>query len=54
VSFVSSSPSEPAASVAAPEPVAPPAPEPAQEAASETPVAPRRAGWWSRRFGGGE
>jgi len=54
VSFVSSSPSEPAASVAAPEPVAPPAPEPAQEAASETPAAPRRAGWWSRRFGGGE
>lgn len=55
VSFLSSSPSEPAAQVAAaPEPVAPPAPEPAPEAASETPAAPRRAGWWSRRFGGGE
>jgi ribonuclease E len=55
VSFLSSSPSEPAPPVAAaPEPVAPPEPEPAPEAASETPAAPRRAGWWSRRFGGGE
>lgn len=55
VSFLSSSPSEPATQVAAaPEPVAPPAPEPAPEAAAETPAAPRRAGWWSRRFGGGE
>lgn len=56
VSFLSSSPSEPATPVAqAAEPVAPPpAPEPAPEAASETPAAPRRAGWWSRRFGGGE
>ncbi|WP_283810010.1 Rne/Rng family ribonuclease [Bradyrhizobium guangzhouense] len=57
VSFMSSSPSEPAATVAsAPEPVAPtaPAPEPAPEAVTETPAAPRRAGWWSRRFGGGE
>lgn len=55
VSFLSSSPSEPATPVqATPEPVAPPAPEPAPEAVSETPAAPRRAGWWSRRFGGGE
>ncbi|MFK4656933.1 ribonuclease E [Bradyrhizobium japonicum] len=57
VSFLSSSQSEPATPVAAaPEPVAPPAPaaEPAPEAATETPAAPRRAGWWSRRFGGGE
>ncbi|MFK4724751.1 ribonuclease E [Bradyrhizobium niftali] len=57
VSFLSSSPSEPAAPVAqATEPVAPPAPAPAPapEPASETPAAPRRAGWWSRRFGGGE
>lgn len=55
VSFLSSSPSEPATPVqATPEPVAPPAPEPAPEAAAETPAAPRRAGWWSRRFGGGE
>jgi ribonuclease E len=56
VSFLSSSASEPAAPVAqATEPVAPPvpAPEPAPEAASES-SAPRRAGWWSRRFGGGE
>ncbi|WP_314950642.1 Rne/Rng family ribonuclease [Bradyrhizobium cosmicum] len=53
VSFLSSSPSEPAAQAA--EPVAPPpAPEPTPESASETPAAPRRAGWWSRRFGGGE
>ncbi|AWM01057.1 Rne/Rng family ribonuclease [Bradyrhizobium amphicarpaeae] len=55
VSFLSSSPSEPTAPVAqAPEPATPPAAEPAQEPASETPAAPRRAGWWSRRFGGGE
>ncbi|WFU21446.1 Rne/Rng family ribonuclease [Bradyrhizobium sp. CB1717] len=57
VSFLSSSASEPAAPVAqAAEPVAPPAPlpEPAPEAATESPAAPRRAGWWSRRFGGGE
>ncbi|WP_283814443.1 ribonuclease E/G [Bradyrhizobium commune] len=57
VSFLSSSPSEPAAPIAsAPEPVAAPAtaPEAAPEAATETPAAPRRAGWWSRRFGGGE
>ncbi|UFW53607.1 Rne/Rng family ribonuclease [Bradyrhizobium arachidis] len=57
VSFLSSSPSEPATPVAqASEPIAPPvpAPEPAPEAASEIPAAPRRAGWWSRRFGGGE
>ena len=55
VSFLSSSLSEPAAPVAqAPEPATPPAAEPAPEPASETPAAPRRAGWWSRRFGGGE
>jgi ribonuclease E len=38
------------------EPVAPPAPaaEPAPQPASDTPAVPRRAGWWSRRFGGGE
>lgn len=58
VSFLSSSQPQPAAPVAsAPEPVVSPAssPEPAPDAAaSETPPAPRRAGWWSRRFGGGE
>lgn len=57
VSFFSSQP-EPAAEVAqTPTEVAPPAPaaEPAPEAAVETPAPqPRRAGWWSRRFGGGE
>ncbi len=56
VSFMSSSQSEPAPVAQAAEPVAPPAPapEPAPAAASETSAAPRRAGWWSRRFGGGE
>jgi ribonuclease E len=54
VSFASSSPSEPAPVAQAAEPVAAPAPEPAPEADSETSSAPRRAGWWSRRFGGGE
>ena len=56
VSFLSSSQSEPAPVAQTAEPVAPPAPapEPAPEAASETSTAPRRAGWWSRRFGGGE
>ncbi|KJC50277.1 ribonuclease [Bradyrhizobium sp. LTSP849] len=55
VSFLSSSQREPAAPVAsAPEPAATPTPEPAPEAAAETSTAPRRAGWWSRRFGGGE
>ncbi|WP_027572250.1 Rne/Rng family ribonuclease [Bradyrhizobium sp. WSM1743] len=57
VSFLLNSQPEPATPVAqATEPVAAPvpAPESAPEAASETPAAPRRAGWWSRRFGGGE
>lgn len=57
VSFLLNNQTEPATPVAqAPEPVAAPAPaaEPAPEAASETTAAPRRAGWWSRRFGGGE
>lgn len=55
VSFVLNSQPEPATPAAeAAEPVAAPAPEPVPEAASETPAAPRRAGWWSRRFGGGE
>ncbi|MHB0767580.1 Rne/Rng family ribonuclease [Bradyrhizobium sp. 5.13L] len=55
VSFQLNSQAEPATPVAqAPEPVAAPAAEPAPEAASETTAAPRRAGWWSRRFGGGE
>lgn len=56
VSFLSSSQSEPAPVAPASEPAAPPAPAPesAPSAASETSAAPRRAGWWSRRFGGGE
>lgn len=57
VSFLLNSQPEPATPVAqVTEPVAAPAPapEPAPEPTSETPAAPRRAGWWSRRFGGGE
>lgn len=55
VSFLVNSQPEPATPVAqVTEPVAAPAPEPAPEPTSETPAAPRRAGWWSRRFGGGE
>ena len=55
VSFVTSAPAEPAPSIShsAPEPVASPAPaEPAPTASDES--APRKAGWWSRRFGSGE
>ena len=57
VSFLANSqaePATPAAQTAEPVAAPAPAPEPAPEAASETPAAPRRAGWWSRRFGGGE
>ncbi|NPU13013.1 Rne/Rng family ribonuclease [Bradyrhizobium sp. 83002] len=46
VSVAESSPTAPAADGAAPEPVA------TEPADSTTPSAPRRAGWWSRRFGG--
>jgi ribonuclease E len=57
VSFGSSAPvaeQAPAAvSDSAPEPAASPAPEPTP-AASGDDAAPRKAGWWSRRFGNGE
>jgi ribonuclease E len=56
VSFGSTSPAEPAATAHhQPQPAAAPA-EMQTEAAPETKTeaAPRRAGWWSRRFGGGE
>ena len=56
VSFMTSAQTEPAPSVghSAAEPVAPePAPaEPAPASTGE--AAPRKAGWWSRRFGSGE
>ncbi|WKA25762.1 Rne/Rng family ribonuclease [Bradyrhizobium roseum] len=55
VSFVTSAPAEPTPSVShsAPEPVHSPATaEPAPAASDES--APRKAGWWSRRFGSGE
>ena len=54
VSFMSSSPAEAAPVAQAPVEAAPPAAEPAPVADAETPAAPRKAGWWSRRFGGGE
>lgn len=53
VSFFSIESDAPAAAQPAPEPAAAqttPAPEPAAEATEQ----PRRAGWWSRRFGNGE
>jgi ribonuclease E len=51
--------STPTAETALSAPVAPhasePAPAPAEAAPAETDqAAPRKAGWWSRRFGGGE
>ncbi|HZC98099.1 MAG TPA: hypothetical protein VE267_18615, partial [Bradyrhizobium sp.] len=55
VSFLTSAQPETAPSVSdsAPEQVIPAAPtEPAPEAASE--AQPRKAGWWSRRFGSSE
>jgi ribonuclease E len=55
VSFMSSAQAEPAPAVShsAPEPMAAPAPAPAEPAPAATDeAAPRKAGWWSRRFGG--
>ncbi|UPK00479.1 ribonuclease E/G [Bradyrhizobium sp. 170] len=57
VSFVTSAPAEPAPAVShsAPEPIESPAPAPAEPApAASDESAPRKAGWWSRRFGSGE
>jgi ribonuclease E len=58
VSFLTSAPaaeSAPSVIDSAPEPVAPPAPAPAEPApAASGEAAPRKAGWWSRRFGSGE
>jgi ribonuclease E len=56
VSFATSAPAEPApaASHGMPEPVASPAAaEPAPDASGDD-GAPRKAGWWSRRFGNGD
>ena len=54
VSFAANAPTPDASAPAEtpPERPAPVAAQPASEAVSES--APRRAGWWSRRFGGGE
>jgi ribonuclease E len=57
VSFVTSAPAEPApsASHSAPEPIESPASAPTEPApATSGDDAPRKAGWWSRRFGSGE
>jgi ribonuclease E len=57
VSFMSTAQAEPAPSVShsAPEPMAEPAPAPAEPTpAATSEAAPRKAGWWSRRFGSGE
>ena len=57
VSFVTSAPAEPAPSVShsAPEPIESPASAPTEPApATSGDDAPRKAGWWSRRFGSGE
>jgi ribonuclease E len=59
VSFLVDAQSAAAAPVSHSEPGAPtpaPAPTPAAETASETAAdtQPRKAGWWSRRFGNGE
>jgi len=55
VSFATSTPAEPApAAVSAPEPVAAPASAEPAPAATNDEATPRKAGWWSRRFGSGE
>ncbi|WP_148635984.1 Rne/Rng family ribonuclease [Bradyrhizobium paxllaeri] len=57
VSFMTSVPAEPAPPVSqtAPEPIAPAEPAAAEPApATSSEAAPRKAGWWSRRFGSGE
>jgi ribonuclease E len=56
VSFMTSAQAEPAPSVAqsAPEPVASPVPATAEPASEATSEGPRKAGWWSRRFGNSE
>ncbi|HEY0330583.1 MAG TPA: Rne/Rng family ribonuclease [Rhodopseudomonas sp.] len=57
---VTTAPAEPQAPAAAPVDAAPNEAAPAEQAAPaptpapETSAQPRRAGWWSRRFGGGE
>jgi ribonuclease E len=54
VSFgASSQPEQAAPAYSQPQPSAASTPAPA-DPASETEGQPRRAGWWSRRFGGGE
>jgi ribonuclease E len=54
VSFLAQQDAAPPANPVEPGPA--PAPEPARQGAAETTTdtQPRRAGWWSRRFGGGE
>ncbi|MGH6750677.1 MAG: hypothetical protein ACREDP_00810 [Bradyrhizobium sp.] len=55
VSFMTSAPADPAPAVSHSEAAVPPAPAPAEPApAAASEAAPRKAGWWSRRFGNGE
>jgi len=56
VSFMPNSQPEPAPLTHAPTEIAPtpPSAEPEPEAADDIPPQPRRAGWWSRRFGGNQ
>ncbi|MBX9647322.1 MAG: Rne/Rng family ribonuclease [Xanthobacteraceae bacterium] len=56
VSFATAAPSEPSPAVShhTPEPVASPASAEPTPAAGGDDAAPRKAGWWSRRFGNGE
>ncbi|HKS20766.1 MAG TPA: ribonuclease E/G, partial [Bradyrhizobium sp.] len=52
VSFLTSAP--PDAAPATPSTIEEPAPAPAEAAPAASSEQPRKAGWWSRRFGGGE
>jgi ribonuclease E len=55
VSFLPTAQPEASAPVAHSQPAEPPASAPAQSAAeTTTDTQPRKAGWWSRRFGNGE
>ncbi len=54
VSFMTSAPPEAAAPVTHSQPEPSAAPAPAEPASETTDTQPRRAGWWSRRFGNGE
>jgi ribonuclease E len=54
VSFLAQPDAAPPANPGQAEPAPASAPEPARQGETTTDTQPRRAGWWSRRFGGGE